>query len=337
MSLWRICGETLSPGEKRQTILRVPMDGLPHRGVIGKAPNGDYEIPATLVCGARPGKTVLISASIHSGEYVGLAGVIRAAREIDPENLTGNVLFLHCVNTSGVLTHHYRTVPEDETNLNQGFPGRADGTVGERIEAWLVREIFPQVDFILDLHGGSPEEDMTPLVFYPRAERVRGASLAAARALSVRFLLESTATRGLYSYAANALDVPGILLERGNGVFCTGEEIEADRRDIRLLLDHLGMCPAESGDRAGITPPRVFRRTVYLESEIQGLWYPAVEKDTDVEKGQLLGVTEDYFGNILREYRAEDDGHVMYYTRGLSVEPGDALVTYSLLKSEDTE
>ena len=80
---------------------------------------------------------------------------------------------------------------------------------------------------------------------------------------------------------------------------------------------------------------RTFRDTVYLESELQGLWYPAVEKDADVRKGQLLGRTEDFFGNILREYRAADDGRVMYFTRALAVNPGDALVTYALLSSEE--
>ena len=331
MDLWHICGETLHPGEKKQTVLRVPMDGLYHSGNVSGEPNGDYEIPATLICGVRPGKTVLISASIHSGEYVGIPAVIRVARKLEADRLSGRVIMLHCVNTSGVLNHHYRTVPEDGFNLNSGYPGRADGTVGERIAAWFVREIFPQTDFMLDLHGGSPEESMTPLVFYPHAEKVRAGALAAAKAMNVAYLLESFAVRGQYSYAATAMDIPGLLLERGSGAFCTEPEIRADRDDIRLLLDHLGVYPAEPGTYDADLLRTVCRSTVYLEAEESGLWYPAVDRGADVKKGQLLGRVEDFFGSVLREYHAVADGRVMYFTCGLAVERGDALAAYSLL------
>ena len=338
MNTWTICGQTLSPGEKRQTVLRVPMGGHPHGGKLPGGPDGeqgDYELPATLLCGAQPGKTLLISASIHSGEYVGIPAVIRTARELDPEKMRGNVILLHCVNLSGTLRHSYRLVPEDGFNLNSGYPGDPDGTVGERIAAWFVRELFGRVDFILDLHGGSPEESMTPLFFFPHAESVRETSLAAARATNVRYTLESYAKGGEYSYAANVFGVPGLLLERGNGVLCTAEEIRAEMDDIRLLLDHLGIYPAAAGTFDAALDRRTFRETVYLESGVRGLWYPAVEKDTDVKKDQLLGTVEDYFGNPVAQYRAQGDGRVMYLAGGLAVNPGDALVTYVLLASEE--
>ena len=35
-------------------------------------PGTDFTIPATLICGERPGKTVLVSGGVHSCEYVGI-------------------------------------------------------------------------------------------------------------------------------------------------------------------------------------------------------------------------------------------------------------------------
>ena len=55
--MFTICGHTLIPGQKKQTALQ-PLPG--------------YEMPATLVCGAKPGKTILITAGIHAGEYPGV-------------------------------------------------------------------------------------------------------------------------------------------------------------------------------------------------------------------------------------------------------------------------
>ena len=337
MENWKILGETLAPGEKKRLVLRIPMGDLPNRGGIASVPEakaGDYEMPAFLLCGAKPGKTVLISAGIHSGEYAGIPAVIRAGRELDPAKLCGNLILLPCVNTSGFWALSQAVLPEDGFNLNRAYPGRAGGSVGERIEDFFVRELFPRLDFMLDLHGGSVGERMTPLIFYPRAEKVREIALVAARALNAGYLVASDAQNGQYSYAAWHMGVPGLLLERGEGFFCDEAWTEADWRDIRLLLDHLGLYAAEPGTRDPAVKHRVFLDTVYLEADRGGLWYPAVPRETPVKKGQTLGVLRDFFGETLAEYRAEADGQVFYLTGGLAVNRGDALVAYGILASE---
>ena len=63
-------------------------------------------------------------------------------------------------------------------------------------------------------------------------------------------VLTKTLTDGEYSYAANFLDKPGLLIERGGCAVCMPEWTEDYRRDIRLLLDHLGIYPAEATDRS---------------------------------------------------------------------------------------
>ena len=90
MELWRIFGEALEPGETRRLSLRVPMGGLPNQGqtLLDGRKRADYEMPAILVNGAKPGKTLLVTAGIHSGEFNGTPAVIRTAREIDPAALS---------------------------------------------------------------------------------------------------------------------------------------------------------------------------------------------------------------------------------------------------------
>ena len=336
MKDWTILGLRLKPGEKIQTVLRVPMEGIENAAKVeGYEHDGSYEIPSTLICGAKEGKTVLVSASIHNGEYNGVPAVIRTAKEIDPSKLCGNLILMHCVNYSGFLTHCYRLVAEDGYNLNASYPGDEAGTAGQRIQAWFVREIIPNVDFILDLHGGGAEEMMTPLIFYPDYAPVTEEALAAAKATNVGFLIKSHADRGEYSYFVHNFNKPGLLLERGNGVFCTEEEIQADHDDIRLLLDHLGMYPAEDTVYDSSLKRRVFHKTIYLEADIQGLWYTAVGCGSIVKKGETLGRLEDIYGNFIKEYPAEDDCYVLYYAQSLAVNPGDALVAYGLLASEE--
>ncbi len=336
MENWKIFGEELAPGEMRRTTLRIPMGGLPNRGALRPTEDrpGDYEMPMFLFNGAREGKTALISASIHSGEYAGVPAVIRVGRELDPKKLCGRLILLPCVNTSGFWSMTPALVPENGSNLNRTYPGDAEGGVGERIKAFFVRELFPHLDFMFDLHGGSVTEKMTPLIFYPRAEKVTKASLAAARALNVGMLVASDANNGQYSYAANFMDIPGMLLERGGGFYCDGEWQEADYKDIRLLLDHLGIYPAEKGTRDEALKRRVFLDTIYLDFDEDGLWYPAAQVDTAVKKGQLLGTLRDFFGETVKEYFAEADGHIFYQWEGLAARKGDFLIAYGVLASE---
>ncbi len=336
MDNWTIFGETLSPGETRRTVLRIPMGGLSNRGALLPAEDktGDYEMPMFLLNGTGEGKTVLISASIHSGEYAGVPAVIRAGRELDPKKLCGRLILLPCVNTSGFWALSPALVPENGSNLNRSYPGDPEGGVGERIKDFFVRELFPHLDFMFDLHGGSVTEKMTPLIFFPRAERVTEASLAAARATNVGVLVASDADNGQYSYAANFRDIPGMLLERGGGFYCDGEWQEADYKDIRLLLDHLGLYPAEKGTRDETVKRRVFRDAVYLDFDEDGLWYPAVGVDTPVKKGQLLGTLRDFYGETVKEYFAEADAHVLYQWEGLAARKGDFLIAYGVAASE---
>lgn len=335
MEQWRIFGEALNPGERLNATIRVPMNGLSNHGEVlpGTREGGAYELPVILVNGAKPGKTLLVTAGMHSGEYNGTPAAIQAAREVDPQQMSGRLIAIPCVNTSGFWTMYPRVTPEDHFNFNGQYPGKADGTVGERVAAFFVKEIFPQVDFILDLHGGSRGERMTPLVFFPTHPKVREAALSAAKAMNIGFLIESQATRGQYSYAASQLDIPGLLIERGEGYFCEAQWVEANRKDILLLMAHLGIIP-ETGLYDNALPRRVFREAIYLETEKDGLWYTEVEKNQPVKKGQRFGTLQDFYGEIIEDVFAEMDGHVLYLNNGLAVPKGELLVAYAVADSE---
>ncbi|EGO63869.1 M14 family metallopeptidase [Acetonema longum] len=315
MNIWTICGQTVASGGKKQIMLAADMAGC--------------EMPAVMIKGVKPGKTILITAAVHGDEYPGIAAAIRAAKEIDPAAVTGQILIIPCVNTGGFWTGS-RDVPSDGANLNANYPGKPNGTAGERIADFFVKDIFPQTDFIIDLHSGSAMEPLTPCLFFPdtAGDAVRQAAKAAAYVTDIPYLIASTATTGHYSYAANSLKIPGLLLERGHSGLCKDSWVEAYYRDIRLLLRHLAVYPFD--DNHTVCPKKVFHKTIYLSALHTGLWFPAITANTDVKEGDLLGRMEDFFGNTITEYRAQADGTVFYYTGSLAVKQGQALVAYGL-------
>ena len=97
------CGTTLLPGERKNVPLPVP-----------DAPS----LNALCLCGAAPGKTLVVTAGVHGCEYVGVQALRRLAVELDPAELSGNVILLPLANPTGFYAGAKQVVPEDGVNLN---------------------------------------------------------------------------------------------------------------------------------------------------------------------------------------------------------------------------
>lgn len=309
---WNLLGHEIKAGEKLQTVLK-PYDE-------------DYEIPATFVNGMEEGKTLVVSGGIHSGEYPGVMACIEAANEINPKHLKGRIIFLHCVNTSGFFAKVDSIIPEDGFNLNRDFNSDKNGTIGQRISAFLEYNIMPEADFIMDLHSGSSMETMADCLFFNvvSKEEVCKACLELAKATDIKNLIASRATKGFSSYASVNYDIPSVLIERGYGNHTDREFYKGFIRDIYLVLEHFGFLDTKT--EREVVEKTIWMNTDYIECEHQGLWYTDIKPGQIVKKGGLLGVVKDFFGNTIHEYRAKEDCRIMYNYYGLAVCKGNDLV-----------
>ncbi|MDO4479022.1 MAG: succinylglutamate desuccinylase/aspartoacylase family protein [Lachnospiraceae bacterium] len=287
-----------------------------------------FELPVTLICGRRQGMTLLVTTQIHAGEYNGSAASMLLARDIDPERLAGNLIIFHCVNLTGFWQRKRRFVPEDRANLNANFPGDRHGTTGHQIARWFVEHIFPQVEFITDLHGGKDNDLLEPCIFYPRAKSVTEMALSAAKKMNVPYLLASSNATGLYGYAANEMNIPGFIIERGYGCVQRPEWIEGHRDGVRLLMDHFRMYELER--EIPHPEPKVYERSAYITFSERGVWHPTMTPGQPFEKGALLGYTSDFFGNVINRYEAEHAGTPIYFNAGLCVLEGDEAIAYGI-------
>ncbi|MEE3462120.1 MAG: succinylglutamate desuccinylase/aspartoacylase family protein [Lachnospiraceae bacterium] len=237
--------------------------------------------------------------------------------------MTGNMILMPCVNVSGFQSGYNTRIPEDDGNLNADYPA-AGKPVTDSISSFFINEVFPKADFILDLHSGGITEPLTPCLFYP-ALAVTEESLAVGKKLDIPWLVASENKKGHFSYAAHVMNIPGLLLERGFGGLCEEEWIRAYEKDIRLAADALGILPCRHYETC---EKELIRRARYISFTEDGLWYRSVKPGDEISKGQVLGHTEDYFGNVLREYRAEEDGIVLYGNGGLKAAKGHLAVAY---------
>lgn len=294
-------------------------------------PVNGWKIPVILFKGKYEGPTVLFTAQIHASEFVGTSALIKLSKILKTQTIKGNIILMPCVNTPGFYEGCDAFVPYDKGNLNQVYPGKEDGSESERMAYWFVKEVFPEIDYLFDLHGGGDKETLTPCIFVPTNSKIQQQSIDIATHTTIPYLISSYSKVGEFSYAANVLGISSLLLERGYSGICKEEWIEDYLIDIQMILAYLGCIKQTNHKR---NQHIFFDDVCYLESEYSGVWHSFVKEEQNIHPGDLLGYIENFFGEVLKEYHAEYDGKVFYYNSSLRTIKGDCLMAYS--KDEGT-
>ena len=295
-------------------------------------PDTDITIPATLLCGIKTGKSITVSAGVHSREYIGIETLIRLAQELTPEMVRGTILLLHCCNYKGFLSRSSDVMPQDGKNLNRVFPGAADGTPTQKLAAFLESEIIGHTDYLVDLHSGGFCEALTPHVYYhgAAAPNVCAVSRRIAELSGAEYLVRSEEKTGFYSHAGQC-GVPAIILERGGCGLLQEEEVQQDLADVKNILRGLGFLqdlPAK------IFPHRLAQNGHYLNAPASGCWYPKKQPGDRLKTGELLGEIRSIYGETLFRISAEADGVLLYQTASLGIKAGTPMIAYAEVEKE---
>ena len=311
---------TVEPGKKKSGFL-----------MIG---GGEFQLPATILHGEQPGKTVLITAGIHAEEYVGIQSALELSEMLKVQKIAGTVVIVKVVNRKAFEVRSGSESHEDGKNLNRVFPGDREGTWSERLAYAIEKELLSIADYYIDLHSGDSYEQLTPYVYYAgaAAKEVVEQSREMAQQADVPYMVGSNvAMGGCYNYAAS-LGIPSILLERGQMGGWTKEESHSTTRDVRNILCHLGIYQGEK-DYRNYYPLEV-KDLCYQAANEQGLWYPCKKPGDMIQQGDILGVIKDYEGKILEVCKAEYGGVILYQTGSLQVQESGSVIAYGRISRE---
>lgn len=307
--------------------------GEKYQGDISFA-NGDIVLPGTIICGKLPGKTMLITGGVHSGEYVGIQACVELGAELQPEKTVGTIVILKVLNRPAFENRAGSLGLSDGKNLNRVFPGNPNGTEMERLAWAITKEVYPKVDYYIDLHSGDDFEALTPYVYYAgkAAQEVTEVSRKMAEQVDVPYMVRSmVSSGGAYNYAASK-GIASILLERGGMGAWTSEEVNSDKRDVRNILSSLDIYQIRRDVRNYV--PMEVTDVRYQAASEDGLWYPAAKPGDMVAEGALLGTIRDYNGKLRETCRAEYTGVVLYQTGSLQVTEGGPVVAYGRIVRE---
>ena len=289
---------------------------------------GEFRLPAAVLHGTRPGKTMLITAGVHGGEYVGIQAAIELSQKLKIQKVAGTIIIIKVINVPAFERRNGSMGLTDGKNLNREFPGNPEGTEMERL-AWAVsHELQPAADYYIDLHSGDDYEQLTSYVYYAGMadEKTVSQSRRMAEQVDVPYMVRSNvASGGAYNYAASQ-GIPSILIERGGMGAWTSEEVRSTRRDVRNILCHLGIYQGKKDYRTYY--PLDVTDICYQDASRDGLWYPFKKPGDMIREGEILGEVRDYEGGLLELSVAEYDGVILYQTGTLQVLGDGPMIAY---------
>ncbi len=289
---------------------------------------GEFRLPAAVLHGTRPGKTMLITAGVHGGEYVGIQAAIELSQKLKIQKVAGTIIIVKVINVPAFERRNGSMGLTDGKNLNREFPGNPKGTEMERL-AWAVsHELQPVADYYIDLHSGDDYEQLTSYVYYAGMadEKTFSQSRRMAEQVDVPYMVRSNvASGGAYNYAASQ-GIPSILIERGGMGAWTSEEVRSTRRDVRNILCHLGIYQGKKDYRTYY--PLDVTDICYQDASRDGLWYPFKKPGDMIREGEILGEVRDYEGGLLELSVAEYDGVILYQTGTLQVLGDGPMIAY---------
>ncbi len=316
----KVGGVTSSPGELKSGFITVPA------GSDGP----EIRIPITIVNGKKKGPVLALTAGIPGYEYPPILALQKLRRQLDPEKMSGSVIMIHVVNMPSFLKRTIYYNPHDWKNQNRVFPGKIDGSMTERIAYQITNEVLKQCDFHLDLHCGDGNEDLMTYLYYTETgnPKLDKKTLDLAKNFGFKVIIHVTARpegepASMCARASLFMGKPALTVECGKLGRTNEEDITAILNGCSNILKHLNMI---EGQPELLFDPVWIRKTTYIRSENEGIFYPLSQGGRYVQKGELLGYLTDFFGNIIQKAIAPHEGIVMYIIATPPMSKGEPMV-----------
>jgi len=321
-------GVTAAPGQKASGWIEIP-----------DAADPGTRIPVSVVHGARPGPVLALVAGTHGYEYTSILALQRLLPRLDPGRMSGSAILVHMACPPTFYGRRIYYGP-DGKNLNRMYPGKADGTISERIAHAITKEVIDKATHVADMHCGDGNESLRPYSYWMVSgnEVVDAGSKEMALAFGLDHIVidrerPSDPERTLYtSNTAVRRGKPAITVESGGMGLTDEASVRAQEAGALSVMAHLGMLEAPS---VRVERPLWIDRAQVITAPATGVWQPAVEKMQSVATGTLLGRLTDPFGNLLHELRAPFSGEVLYVVATPPASAGEPLAFVARLAESE--
>ncbi len=317
------------PGEKVHGYIKV-----------AEMPLGNVELPVTILNGKEGDKVLFVMAGIHPAEYPGIRATQIIAQDIDPSQVKGVIVILHCANPQGYNAKTAFVNPVDNLNFNRIFPGTPSFesfygpcSISHHITYFIHEEMLKKATHFIDLHAGDLPEI---LPFYVGGASTGDEELDKVNHQMLRYTLAhyiekwprstNTSTTG----AASILGIPNVFVEAGSAGQTTLVDIKRCVDAVVNIAKYLEMI---TGTPVEPVNQREFSDvTVGIKARRGGFFTSHVGPGDEIAEGQLLGTITNSFGEILDEIKSPIDGLVQIIDYPAAKHTGDPLYSLKGLK-----
>jgi N-alpha-acetyl-L-2,4-diaminobutyrate deacetylase len=253
-------------------------------------------IPTTVISRGE-GPTVLVLAGNHGDEYQGQIAIMKLARELTIEKVTGRIILIPSLNFPAARAAT-RLSPVDGMNLNRAFPGQPDGAVTSQIAHYLTSVLFPMSDVVIDIHSGGRSMEFVPcstlhLVAEPSQRRAMFDAMLAWNA-DFAFLYADIAGTGLLPVEAEKQGKLVVTTEMGGGECVPASVHRITQSGLRNVLIHVGAIQGHERTRSSLgLPPAILAQALdrddYLLAPESGIFEICLDLGAKVKRGQTVG------------------------------------------------
>ena len=272
------------PG-KQQGFLQVPYS----HNLGGWA---NVMVPITIVARGK-GPTVLVLGGNHGDEYQGQIAIMKLARELMPEKVTGRIILIPSLNLPAARAAT-RLSPLDGMNMNRAFPGDAEGPVTSQIAHYLRTVLFPISDVVIDIHSGGRSMEFVPCshmhLVPDREQRAKMFAAMLAWGTEFCFIYADIAGTGLLPVEAENQGKLVITTELGGGECIPASVHRIAQNGLKNVLVHVGAFKGrEQPRKAPAIITQATNREDYILAPESGIFEIALDLGAKVKKGQIVG------------------------------------------------
>ncbi len=288
-------------------------------------------IPVHVVRGRHNGPRLFVCAAIHGDEINGVEIIRRLLKMSLLKRIRGTLIAVPIVNVHGFINHS-RYLP-DRRDLNRSFPGSEKGSLAARIAHLFMDEVVNKCTHGIDLHTGAIHRGNLPQI---RANLDDSETEKLARAFDVPVIISANLRDGSLREAAAEAGIPMLLYESGEALRFDEVSIRAGVKGIINVMRELDMlAPSPKSAKKKNMEPVVARSSSWIRAGGSGILRALVPLGGKVERGTLLGVVADPFGERELQVKSPFRGIVIGRNNLPLVNEGDAL--YHIARFGDVE
>ncbi|SHI82150.1 hypothetical protein SAMN05444337_0886 [Flavobacterium haoranii] len=303
-------GETILPGESRTISMEIAKLHTMNK----------LKIPIIIERSRVAGPTVLFSAGLHGDEINGTETVRQIITKKLNKPKKGTIICIPIINIFGFV-NQTREFP-DKRDLNRVFPGSKTGSLASRFAYYIVKEILPNINYVIDFHAGGAQRFNAPQI---RIEQGNLELKELAEVFHAPFTLYSKNISGSFRSTCDKLGVKMLLFEGGKSLDLNEDITNEALQGSKRFLEHLGMLNPK---KKASEPPHTsiyIEKSNWIRAKYSGMFHGVAQIGSFVKKGELLATISDPYGKVEHKVKSPNEGYLINVNHAPFVYQGDAI------------